>query len=409
MEYKCIVKTKDGKRINRLLIAENPADAIVQLRGEGLLPIKINKNDSTNGTNGKTKEKWFLFETGRVRTKELAIFTRQLGVTLTAGLVLSEALEAIADDLENEYFRKIILKLRYDVQCGTDFSSALAKYPKIFSSSYRAIVKVGESTGRLYQTLTNLAKYLEDTERLKEKVKSAIRYPLFVMGFAAVVMFVMVFFLIPQFASMFSDFNAELPLLTQVVVGFSNFCVNNFGWCLGGVFILWCVFLYFKRYRKFQYFLDFLKIKIPIIGKHIIHKSLIAAYCRTLGFMISAGVDLKTSLEITSEVVDHLIMRQAIEEITYRVVAGGSISEEMKRQKIFTGLSAKMTNVGERTGRLSDMLERTSQYYEDELEVTLTNLTTMLEPALIIFVGANVLIVVLALYLPIFHLSTAIR
>jgi type IV pilus assembly protein PilC len=408
LEYQCSAKTKDGRRVNRLLTAESPAAVIAQLRGEGLLPIKINQKAGSNG-NGKTKKKWLGLEAGRVRPKELAVFTRQLGVTLTAGLLLTEALEAISDDLENEYFRKMILKIRMDVHGGMDLSAALAKYPKIFAPTYRAIVKVGEATGRLYKTLTNLAKYLEDTERLKEKVKSAVRYPLFVMCFAALVMFIMVFFLIPQFASMFSDFHAELPLLTRMVVAFSNFCVSHVGLCLAVLFALWLTYLYLKRYRKFQYILDFLKIKVPIIGKNIIHKSLLSAYCRTLGFMLSAGVNLKTSLEVTSQVVNHLLMSQAIDHINRRVVAGGTLSEEMRRQKIFTGLSAKMTSVGERTGRLSDMLERTSQYYEDELEVTLNNLTTMLEPALIIFVGANVLIVVLALYLPIFHLSTAIR
>lgn len=406
MEYQCAAKTKEGKRVSRLLVAESPADVITQLRGEGLLPIKINRKAATNG---KTKKRFAFLQEGRVKQKELAVFTRQLGVTLTAGLLLSEALEAIAEDLENVYFQKIILKIRMDVHCGAEFSAALAKYPKIFSPTYRAIVKVGEATGRLYKTLTNLAKYLEDSERLKEKVKSAVRYPLFVMCFAGIVMFVMVFFLIPQFASMFDDFNAELPFLTRVVVGFSNFCVANVGWCLAGVFVLWLVYLYLRRFRKFQYILDFMKLKIPILGKNIIHKSLLAAYCRTLGFMLSAGVNLKTSLEVTSQVVQHLIMSQAIDHINRRVVGGSALSDEMKRQKIFTGLASKMTSVGERTGRLSDMLERTSQYYEDELEVTLNNLTTMLEPALIIFVGANVLIVVLALYLPIFHLSTAIR
>jgi MSHA biogenesis protein MshG len=229
------------------------------------------------------------------------------------------------------------------------------------------------------------------------------------MCFAALVMFIMVFFLIPQFAGMFSDFNAELPLLTRMVVGFSNFCVKNVGGCLGGMLALGLLCVYLKRYRQYQYILDFLKIKLPIVGRSIIHKSLLSAFCRTLGFMLAAGVNLKTSLEVTSQVVDHLIMGRAIDHINRRVVAGASLSEEMRKQKIFTGLSAKMAHVGERTGRLSDMLERTAQYYEDELEVTLTNLTALLEPALIVFVGGNVLIVVLALYLPIFHLSTAIR
>ena len=405
MEYRYTAKTKEGKQINRVMVAESPSDVIGHLKTKGLLPMKVRK---VKPSNGKFKKKFSLIG-GRVKTKELAIITRQLGVTLTAGLLLTEALEAVSEDLENVYFRRILCKIKLDVQCGTELSVALGKYPKIFSPTYRATVKVGEATGRLYQTLTNLAKYLEDAERLKEKVKAAVRYPAFVMGFAGVVMIILVFFLIPQFAGMYEDFGAKLPWLTTVVIGISQFSVKNVHWVIIGAVVLWMICAYCTRFYKFRYKIDQLKIKIPIIGKHIIHKALISSYCRTLGFLLSAGVNLKTALDITAQVVNHLVMAESVTQINTRVIAGGSISEEMRKQKIFPGLASKMTAVGERTGRLSDMLERTSQYYEDELEITLQNLTTMLEPVLIIFVGVNVLVVVLALYLPIFHLSTAIR
>jgi len=405
LEYRCTYKTDKGKKLKKTMVADNPAEAVSHLKAEGLLLLSVNR---IKPSNGKVKRK-LAFIGGRVKAKELAVFTRQLGVTLTAGLLLTEALEAISEDLENIYFRGIINKIRFDVQCGTELSTALAKYPKIFSFTYRAIVKVGEATGRLYKTLMDLAKYLEDSERLKEKVKAAVRYPLFVMGFAAVVMIILVFFLIPQFAGMYADFGAELPWLTRMVIGVSQFSVKNVHWVIAGVFVLWGAYLYFMKYPKVKYAVDYIKIKLPIIGKNIIHKAIVSRYCRTLGFLLSAGVNLKVSLEITAQVVNHLIMAQAIDHINERVIAGGSISEEMRKRKIFPGLATKMTGVGERTGRLSDMLERTAQYYEDELEITLQNLTTMLEPVLIIFVGVNVLVVVLALYLPIFHLSTAIK
>ncbi|MCK5179596.1 MAG: type II secretion system F family protein, partial [Candidatus Omnitrophica bacterium] len=298
MEYKCTVKTPEGKKINRVMVAESPAQVVSRFKAEGLLPLKINKVKPTNG-NGKRRS---LFAGGRVRSKELAIFTRQLGVTLTAGLLLTEALEAIGEDLENTYFRGIISKIKFDVQCGTELSAALAKYPKIFSFTYRAIVKVGESTGRLYQTLMDLARYLEDSERLKEKVKSAIRYPLFVMGFAVVVMIILVFFLIPQFAGMYAEFDAELPWLTRMVIGFSEISVRYSYWLIGVVIFLWFAFMYSLRYPKFRYAVDYMKLKVPIIGKNIIHKSLVSRYCRTLGFMLSAGVPLSESLNITSQV-----------------------------------------------------------------------------------------------------------
>jgi len=407
VEYKYTAEHQTtGKRVTNIAKADSVSDLVSQLRTDGLLPLTVNK---VAAASNQAKSLKIFLTRRRVTGKELAVFTRQLGVTLASGLLLTEALDAIGEDLENEFFQDVISKIRASIQGGSDLSTALAKFPKVFPVTYTAIIKSGEATGEMHKTIAGLAKYLEDTERLKEKVKSAVRYPLFVMGFAILVVTVMVLVLIPKFAAMFESAGAKLPFLTRVIINISNFSIHFAPFLIVGCILGWIAFVYCLRFEKFRYTVDALKLRIPILGKHVIHKALVSRFCRTFGFLIAGGVSVSNSLDITSQVVDHRLMGDAIAQIRERVVGGSTISGEMRKQKIFPRLASKMVAVGERSGRLSEMFERTAGYYEDELESTLQNLTTMLEPVLIIFVGAIVLIVVLALYLPIFHLASAIR
>jgi type IV pilus assembly protein PilC len=395
---------RTGKQVTAMAEAQSISDLVSRLKGRQLLPIKIYKARA-----GEGRKPFSFLERKNVRGKELAIFTRQLATTLSAGLLLTESLETIAEDLENTYLGRIVLQVKEDIEGGSDFSTSLARYPKVFSPSYVSIIKSGEATGSLDKTTTNLAKYLEHYERMKEKIKSAVRYPLFILGFAVLVVLVIVFFLIPKFADMFSGAGAQLPLLTRMVVGISQGSVRYFPFFLAGLILLIVAYNLLIKLPKVRFWVDAAKLRIPIIGKHIIHKALVSRFCSTLGFLLSAGVGLAVSLEITSEVVEHSLFRRGIEKIKDRVVAGSSMSEEIRRQVIFPKLVAKMVSVGERTGEISRLLQHTSEYYEEELEITLQDLTNLLEPALVIFIGGIVLIVVLALYLPIFHMANIIR
>ncbi len=405
MKFKYIARDHKGKRINAVATADNAGMLVARLKAEGLLPVKIYEtHSSTDALKGRiTKIR------GRVSSKDLVVFTRQLAATLTAGLLLTEALETIAEDLENQYFQDVIRNVLQDIRGGATFSVALAKYPKVFPNTYVPIIRSGEATGSLDKTLANMAHYMEKSERLKEKVKAAISYPLFVFGFACFVVFVMVVFLIPKFAVLFENAHAQLPLLTRMVVGFSQLVLHNL--LLGFILIILLVVLgwYLLKFPQVRYNLDAVKFKIPIVGKDIIRKAVVARFCRTLAVLMAGGVGIAAALEITWDVVNHLPMRDAIMKIRTRILAGSSLAEELRAQKVFPRLVSKMTAVGQRTGRIDAMLERTADYYEDELENTLQKLTSLLEPALIIFIGGVVLIVVLALYLPIFKLSAAIR
>ncbi|MGE0269537.1 MAG: type II secretion system F family protein [Candidatus Omnitrophota bacterium] len=405
MEYKYTASHKQtGEKISGVATAINMSDLVARLKTDNLIPLRIN---SAGDTQTKTR-RHFSGLRQPVSGKEMAIFTRQLAATLSAGLLLTEALETIAEDQENKYFGQVIKTIKTNIQSGSDFSSALERYPRIFPVTYTSIVRSGEATGNLHITMASLAKYLEASERLKEKVKNAVRYPLFVLGFAIFVLLVIVFFLIPKFQGMFSNSGAELPLLTRIVVGFSEGSIKYFPIVLAGIFAAWFAFIYSLRFERFRFVVDQWKLKIPVLGKEIIHKALVSKYCRTLGFLLQGGVGLSKSLEITALAVDHVPMKEAIDTVQNRVLAGASISDEMKKHKIFPRLAAKMTSVGERSGKIHEMLTRTAEYYDDELDSSLQNLTTMLEPVLIVFVGGIVLLVVLALYLPIFQMSMAI-
>ena len=405
MKLKYIAHDPQGKRISDVAVADDVGSLVARLKTGGLLPVKVYEVQSSQSEWKKMISKF----KSSVKGKELAVFTRQLAATLSAGLLLTESLDTIMDDLENEYFREVIKKVVTDIRGGSSFSVALRKHPKVFPHTYTSIIKSGEATGNLDKTLTDMALYLEDAERLKEKVKSAVAYPLFVFGFACFVVFVIVVFLIPKFKGLFDTAHAKLPLLTRIVMGVSDFTLHNILWVFIAAVLAGIAIWRLLKFPQVRYKADVMKFKIPILGKGIIYKSTVSRFCRTLSVLLAGGVGMAVSLEITRDTVDHLPMAEAIEKIRARVLSGSSLADEIRAQKIFPSLVAKMTAVGQRTGRIDNMLERTADYYEDELENTLKKLASLLEPALIIFVGGIVLFVILALYLPIFNLSSAIR
>lgn len=396
---------RTGKHIRDVAKAASVEALVKRLRTDDLLPLKIKKLELADIRLSIRS----VLSRGRVNGKELAVFTRQLGVTLAAGLMLTEALDTIADDLPNHYFREILKRVTVDIRSGTDLSTALAKYAKVFPTTYTSIVKSGEATGKLHKTMVSLADYLERSERTKEKVKGAIRYPIFVMSFALIVLMVLILFLIPKFAAAFDQVGMEFPLLTRIVIGISNVSIQYFPFFIAGMMGLWLVGIMLLRTSKGRYAFDAFKIRMPIVGKVIIHKFLMSRFCRTLGILLSGDVGLAKSLDITSEVLNNRVMTKAIGQIKENVVAGSSISEQIRQHNVFPSLTYKMTAVGEKTGKLSEMLGRTADYYDEELDNSLQTLSTMLEPILIVFVGAVILVIVLAIYLPIFNMAQTIR
>jgi len=403
MEFKYTAQDAKGRRITAQLNAESVAVLVSQLKNKGLLPLQVKEIASEK----KKEPKSYLFQQ-KIKLKELSAFTRQLSSALNAGLLLTEALETIRSDLENRYFGGVLDSIIYRIRAGSSFSAALMKYPNIFSGSYVAIVKAGEESGGLSKTLTDLANYLEDTERVIRKIKSATHYPIFLVVFCIIVVSLIVFFVIPKFKLIFAEFNFPLPLITRIVVRTSEVATKNILWFIVVLVISVLLFKFISKFPRCRLRIDHLKLRIFFVGK-IMKKLWITRFSRTLSSLLSGGVGLVAALPISCEVANNLYLKQIIEDIRNSVVGGAILSASFKKEKIFPGMFVKMIQVGEKTGKLSEMLKRNADHYENELEEIISAFSALVEPVLIVFVGSIVGVVVVAFYLPIFKISQLIK
>jgi len=404
VEFIYTVQDRSGRRISQTAEAESVASLVTRLKSQGFLPIEVNP---VKKAKARVKKINYGVKLGpkNIKIRDLAIFTRQLSSVLQAGILLNEALATIGSDWHDSYFRKIIADILRDIRAGKSFSASLSRFPNCFSSTYIALVKAGEETGNLGAMLGDLAKYLEDISRTLQKVKTAVRYPLFILGFFFFTVFVINFFIIPKFSAIFDRSKMTLPLLTRVVVGVSNFIINNTLWIILlsilAVFFFWALL----KLPKVRFVFDRYKLKIPVLG-NILMKGLVCRFARTLAILIAGGVGLANSLTIAAESMNNIYLKSILEQVRERVLSGFSLSKELSNRNVFQKIFVKMVEVGERTGRIGDMLKRNADYYDDELNVAINNFTSLLEPVLIVLIGGVVLVVVLALYLPIFKMST---
>lgn len=403
MEFTYTAQDNLGKRVNATISADSIANALRIIKSKGLLPLDI-KEAKPQATKAAKK----FFTERKASTKHLAIFARQIAVSLKAGILLTEALETVAQDWEDSAFRKVVDQIIQEIRSGESFSAALEKRRKIFSQTFVAMVRAGEESGSLNVTMASLAKYLEDMERIVQKLKTAIRYPLFILGFFIFTVFVMTVFIIPKFSQMFMHAGIKLHWLTRVVIGVSSFVLHNLIWIPVTVVLVLFGLWFIRRTPKGRLYLDRIKFQIPIFGG-IIRKTLTARFARTLSVLLSSGAGLAAAITISSQTSGNEFFNLVITKIKDRVFAGFNMSDEMDKQKFFQKIFVKMVRVGEKTGKFSEMFERNAEYYEEEVDRSIANMMSTLEPTLIVLIGGMVAIVVLALYLPIFQMSTIRR
>lgn len=405
MNYKFVAMDPKGKRVANYVIAENMALAIKRLKDTQLLPLRIDEAPSlAHRVSRKVR-----LDYGAVTAKDLAIFTRQLAAMLNAGLILSDALLVLSEDCDNEKLQRIVLDMHKGIVGGLNLSGVLSRYPQVFSRSYVAIIKSGEMSGQINYALDGLAEYLEKQEELKESVKSALSYPVFVMIFSFMVMTAVVLFLIPKFQEIYSQSGESLPYLTRVVIDTSSFInahLGEIGFGLLAVLILLWQSLRFSLVVRLK---DIVLLKIPVFGKGIIHKFLLVRFCRTMSLLLAGGVDLSTSLTIASQVVHHDSMSNAIDRVRRKVLAGASIHSQMKQLALFPHLVVKMVDIGEKTGNLPGMLTRIADYYESDMNRMTKKILPLIEPSLIVLIGGFVCFVIVALYLPVFNVSFLVQ
>jgi type IV pilus assembly protein PilC len=343
----------------------------------------------------------------RLPLGELALFTQQLSSLLTAGLPLVQTLEALQEQTEDLVFRVIIREVRIDIAGGNSFSSATKKFPRSFNTLFVSMVEAGEASGALAEILSKVAAYFESSVKLSKKVKSAMTYPIAVIGLAVVLVNVLLIFVIPVFAAMFADFGSKLPAPTQMLIDTSNF-LRSYWWLVGGL----CYGAWFGL-RKYietpagRAHRDRLVVKAPIFGP-LIHKIAVSRFCRTYATLIRSGVPILRTLEIVSAASGKVQIEKACEDIAKHVSQGGQVSDVLSADPFFPPVVMHMVKAGESTGNVDGMMAKIADFYDTEIEATTAALTSLIEPLLIVFLGVVVGGIVMAMFLPIFNMGAVV-
>ncbi len=344
---------------------------------------------------------------GRIRVRDMSVFTRQFATMVNAGLPLVQCLDILSRQMEKPVFKQVVQQVMMDVESGSTLAEGLGKHPRVFSDLYTNMVSAGETGGILDTILTRLAAYLEKADALQRKVKGAMTYPSIVLFVAVGATVFMLLFVIPVFAKMFSDFGGELPAPTRIVMNLSQFLQSYWWMLLAGIVGL--VFL-FKRYRasasgRLQ--TDKLSLRVPIIGD-VLRKSSVARFTRTLGTLVGAGVPILQGLEITAKTAGNVVIQNAIVQTQKSISQGDTIAEPLRQSEVFPPMVVQMIGIGEQTGALDEMLNKIADFYDDEVDAAVDALTAAIEPIMIVVMGVMVGGMLIAMYLPMFKMANVI-
>jgi type IV pilus assembly protein PilC len=392
-------RTSGGENVAGELTVNNRGELLAQLRKRKIVVTSV-----------KPKPKEINIKLpfgGGIGTKDLAVFTRQFATMINAGLPLVQCLDILSRQLDKETFRVITKKVMSDIEGGSTLCEGLGKHPKAFDDLYVNMVNAGEAGGILDTILMRLAEYIEKIEALKRKVKGAMMYPAVVFTVAIGATLFMLMFIIPTFAKMFADFGAELPLPTKIVLAASN-GIRDWWW-LGLAMIGGAAFGLKKYYGtdKGQHVIDGLMLKVPVLGD-VIRKGAVARFTRTLGTLVSSGVPILDGLEITAKTAGNVIVKDAVMSARSSIREGDTISNPLRQSGVFPPMVVQMITVGEETGALDEMLTKIADFYDDEVDSAVEALTSVIEPIMIVFMGAIVGGMVVAMYLPIFRMVNVI-
>nr|MBF0221600.1 type II secretion system F family protein [Desulfobulbaceae bacterium] len=343
----------------------------------------------------------------KVTGKDVVIFTRQLSTMIDAGLPLVQSLEILASQQENPTFKKVLVESRSDVETGSTIAEAFKKHPECFDNLYCNMIDAGEVGGILDTILSRLAGYMEKNMALVKKVKGAMTYPVICLCISFVVIVVMLVFVVPVFSKMFADFGSALPGPTQFVVDASEFLKRSIHIIGAGIFaVIWCVKKYYKT-EKGQLNIDKLLLVAPIIGP-LLRRVAVSKFTRTLSTMLSSGVPILEALNVVARTAGNKVIEKAIFRVTDAISEGRPIAEPLEETGVFPGMVVQMINVGEATGALDIMLEKIADFYDEEVDQAVENLTAAIEPLMMVFLGGLIGGLVVAMYLPIFKMASAV-
>lgn len=387
-------KDRNGKTVKGELRAAGEAQVQAQLRRQGIVVQKVKRRR--------------LASAKRIKPKDIAIFTRQLATMMKAGVPLLQAFDIVGRGNPNPSVARLLYEIRTDVETGTSLSAAFRKHPAYFNSLYCNLVEAGEAAGILEDILDRLSTYLEKTEAIKGKVKSALMYPTAVLVVAFVVVSVIMIFVVPAFKEVFTSFGADLPAPTLAVIAMSEFFVAYwwliFGALGGGLYFF---FQAWKRSEKVQHFMDRLLLRLPIFGQ-LVEKSVVARWTRTLSTMFAAGVPLVDALDSVGGAAGNSVYADATAKIQQEVATGTALTQAMNNTGIFPSMVLQMCAIGEESGSIDHMLGKAADFYEQEVDDMVAGLSSLMEPIIIVILGTIIGGIVVAMYLPIFKLGAVV-
>jgi type IV pilus assembly protein PilC len=389
-------RTLSGDLKSSTMDANTREDVVAQLRRQKLIVVKVDEERGRKKGGGK------------IKTRDIVIFTRQFATMINAGLPLVQALDILSKQSENKALKEVTRQVVYDVESGHTVADALGKHPKAFTELYVNMVAAGEAGGILDTILSRLAVFMEKNDALVRKVKGAMIYPGVIVSVAVIAITVLLVFVIPTFEQMFASVNLALPMPTRIVIAMSRF-LTSFWWAvlaaiLGGGFMT-------KRYYATpsgKLVIDRLMLKLPVLGD-VIRKSAVSRFTRTLGTLISSGVSILDGLEITAKTAGNRVIHDAIMQSRSSIAGGDTIAAPLAKSEVFPPMVISMIAVGEQTGGLDEMLSKIADFYDEEVDAAVSALLSMLEPLMIVFLGVVVGGMVVAMYLPIFDMINAVQ
>lgn len=389
---------KRGQIVKGEISGSSIALAKAMLRRQGVNPTKVRKKAKPMFSAGKKK----------ITPKDISIFSRQLSTMMNSGVPLVQAIEIIGRGNSNPSMQELMGSIRADIESGSNLSDALGKHPFHFDELYCSLVSAGEHAGILDNILDNIATYKEKTEAIKGKVKKAMVYPAAVLSVAFVITAILLYYVVPEFANLFSGFGAELPAMTQFVITLSDF-FKEWWWAIFAVIggSIYGVLQAKKRSKKFKHFLDRFLLKLPILGP-ILTKAAIARYARTLATMFAAGVPLVEAMQSVAGAVGNIVFGEAVLKMRDEVSTGTQLNVAMRQTKLFPNMVVQMTAIGEEAGSIDTMLGKVADFYEEEVDNAVDGLSSLLEPIIMVVLGGLIGGLVVAMYLPIFQVGSVI-
>jgi type IV pilus assembly protein PilC len=399
-EFKYEAKKRSGEIVKGVIVADNPEHANRKLKDQGLNPVSVKK----------APIKIELSFGGRAKTKDLKTFTRKFATMIDAGLPLVQCLEILGSQSENKWFGQKLLEIKAHVEGGLTFSESLAKYPKIFDELFVSLIAAGELGGILDTIMRRLAEYIEKKEQLQRRIRGAMVYPTAILIITIVVVVVLLKWVVPTFEGMFADFGASeaLPAPTQFVVSLSRGFGEYFFYIIGGAVLIVFAYVAFYKSKPGMKFMHRLFLVLPIVGP-VVKKIAVARFTRTLGTLLSSGVPILESLNTVGKAAGNVIIEKAIMFARERISEGRNMSEPLQEAKIFPGMVIQMIAVGEQTGALDSMCIKIADFYDEEVDVAVAALTSLLEPLMMVVIGGIVGGMVIAMYLPVFTMAEAVK